>query len=821
MILSQVEDAGDFTASLMDVVTSGTVILALSSSGEGVVEEETVFAILAVRGVLDASTTAGGDRVEVHFDPDLTGARDIVRSLEGCGVSATVVNPAADQAQDKQQARARAHARRLFVISLVITLPIFLLAMVLPHIHDDVKKALHTRVVNALTVQLLVLCILTTPVQFVVGKCFYVGAYKALRLGHANMDVLIAMGTTAAYVYSVGSMIFSIADEEFEGDNYFETSAMLITFVFMGKYIELVARGKTSQALLKLMDLQPSTAVIVHPTEEGVGDGPPDADEVREETIPVELLQRGDILKVLPGSEVPADGVVVFGVSSVDESMITGESRPVTKGVDDAVIGGTVNLTGLMHVRATSVGSDSMLSQIVQLVQNAQMTRPPIQAMADRISARFVPAVVALASLAFVVWLIVGYTVLPDDWLPPRTSRFLFALLFFITTLVIACPCALGLATPTAVMVGTGLGAKHGVLIKSGEALETAHKIDSIIFDKTGTLTHGQPRVTDLYAVDGADEEEVLVVAASAESGSEHPLGRAICEHASSIPAVRSRLSPCADFEAVPGRGLRCTVAGVPVLIGNRAWMKAHTDGVPPTMEEVLVALEECGKTAVLVAHGGHVIGVIGIADALRPEAAAVVAKLAECNVEVWMVTGDNTRTAMSIAASAGITHVFAEVLPAEKAKKVQELQQQGKTVAMVGDGINDAPALVQADVGVAIGAGTDIAIEAADMVLMRSDLRDVFTGIDISRRTFARIKLNFFYAFGYNVCALPIACGMFYPLMRAMMPPWVAGLAMAMSSVTVVCSSALLKRYRKPIFEDPMLEKATVLLPSVMECDV
>ena len=586
------------------------------------------------------------------------------------------------------------------------------------------------------------------------------------------------------------------------------------TFVVGGKYMEVVAKGKTSEALSKLMDLQATHAILLR-IDAASGE------VVGEEEIGIELVQQGDVLKVVPGAKVPVDGAVVFGHSSTDESMVTGESMPVNKEVGSTVIGGTINQHGVLHVRADRVGADSALAQITRLVEDAQSNKAPIQAIADKISAYFVPVVVLIAVLSFVVWISLAYTVVPDDWIPDGQGRFLFALIFFMTVLVIACPCALGLATPTAVMVGTGLGAMHGVLIKGGAALEKAYKVNAIIFDKTGTLTYGKPVVTDVMAFggDGAwTDARFLTYLGSAEASSEHPLGRCIYEHVQRLAGDEGSavaVLPAAEFEAVPGRGLQCVVEGHRVFVGNRKGMAASGAApVSAATNEQLEALENEGKTVMMMSVDGVVVGSIAVADTIKPESRQVVRMLEEMGTEVWMVTGDNRRTAQAIAKQAGIKNVFAEVMPADKAEKVKELQAkprhadtkprkdgsvQGKVVAMVGDGVNDSPALAQADVGIAIGAGTDIAMEAADVVLMKSDLLDVLTSMDISRRTFRRIKLNFVFAFGYNILGIPIAAGLFFPLFKAHLPPWIAGLAMALSSVSVVGSSLLLKRYKKP----------------------
>lgn len=586
------------------------------------------------------------------------------------------------------------------------------------------------------------------------------------------------------------------AAEDIKLAQYFEASIFLITFITVGKYMEMRARRKTGDAIAKLLNLQPATALLVAKDEHG--------ELLSQEVTEIDsaLLHRHDVVKVLPGSKMAADGEVVSGTSYVDESMITGESVPVVKTAGDAVIGGTVNQNGVLLVKVTTVGTESLIAQIAKLVQDAQLSKAPIQATADKVSGVFVPVVIAIALTSFFVWLAVGFTVMPASWLPPGHSPLLLAIVFLVSTLVIACPCALGLATPTAVMVGTGLGAKHGVLIKGGGALERAYGVSAVVFDKTGTLTHGKPEVTDTAVFKTSmSKGGFLALLGSAEADSEHPLGRAIHAHAVEHQEPDHPLVACVDYEAVPGRGLRATLAdGTVVLVGNRAHMDDAGVDVCTAVETAMEALQDQGKTAMLVSSSDEVVGMVAVADTIRPEAAGVITALQNIGIDSWMLTGDNERTARAIAEQAGISMVFSDVLPSEKASKVAELQAEGRTVAMVGDGINDSPALAQADVGIAVGAGTDIAIETADVVLMRSNLADVLICIDISKRTFRRIKLNLMLAFMYNTAAIPVAAGIFYPLMHPHpMPPWVAGLAMALSSVSVVASSLALRWYTPP----------------------
>lgn len=786
-LLDSIEDLGYGASLKLPSDNIPVVVLALDCNAEGSLE-----LIRGIPGVISAEVDSFMLKyVRIQYDDEHVKKREIVAALEHSGVDVKGVDPS-DMGGNTSRKVELKKLRRLLFLSLLLTLPVFFLAMVIPHFSRGTKKALMSNVYGDLTAQWLVLFILTTPVQFYVGARFYRGAYSALKHCSANMDVLITVGTSTAYFYSVASVIAALASAKYEGDQYFETSAMLITFIILGKYIEELAKGRTSNVLRKLLDLKPETATLVEASKEGIN--PTDTHET---SIVSALLERGDVVKIVPGGKIPCDGVIESGSASINESMVTGESVPVVRTVGECVIDGTVNLDGMLLVRATSVGGDSTLAKIVKLIEDAQSSKAPIQAMADKISAYFVPSVGLVGTLSFVIWISLAFTVLPTDYPPDGMSRFLFALLFFVTTIIIACPCALGLATPTAVMVGTGLGAKYGVLIKGGEALELSHKVSAVIFDKTGTLTLGNPTVTDVVVCNSAvSEKELLRVAGRAETGSEHPMAKAIVNHASEITDVRAG---CEDFVAAPGKGIECAVDTTKVLIGNLPWMHERDVDIPTHTLETQKTLQMSGKTAVFVAVDGALWGIIATMDTVRPESKLVVQELMKKGVEVWMVTGDNRDTAEVIASEAGITNIVAEVLPGGKVDKVKALQDANHVVAMVGDGINDAPALTQANVGIAIGAGTEIAMESADVVLMKSDLRDVLVAMDISTRTFHRIKLNFVFAFGYNTLAIPYAAGVFYPLTKTMMPPWVAGLAMALSSITVVMSSLLLKFYTRP----------------------
>eukprot|EP00041_Stephanoeca_diplocostata_P022512 m.538283 g.538283 ORF g.538283 m.538283 type:complete len:1088 (+) comp22081_c0_seq2:227-3490(+) len=792
---SAIEDLG-FTASLRDN-TSG-YRLTLTLRGDVALAMRKIQSINGVTEVEVVRNQQG--QLSVVYDGARVKKRDIVQHIDSPECCVVSINTSYTEGRQAARQHELREMRRLLLISLVFAVPVLFIAMIVPHASSSAKASLHTHVIGDLSAQWLVLCILATPVQFYVGARYYRGSYHALKAGGANMDVLIAIGTSTAYVYSAVLVVANMFSAGFDGDQYFETSAMLITIIVLGEYIKESAKGRTSDVLHKLLDLQPDTAILLSPS-------PPDAvgaDGVtyQEERILSTLLEAGDVVKVFPGAKIPCDGVIDAGISSVDESMVTGESLPVDKTAGDDVIGGTQNHSGLLIVRATGVGQDSTLAKIVQLIEDAQSTKAPVHALADTISAYFVPAVCTVALLAFVVWVTLAYTVLPDDYPPDGMSRFLFALLFFVTTVVIACPCALGLATPAAVMVGTGLGAAYGVLIKGGEALERAHQATAIVFDKTGTLTTGDITVTDVVVSGNAamdmTRERLLELAGRAETGSDHPISRAIVACATATVADRVQLG-CDAFTATTGKGVVCTVEGCTVRVGNVALM---ADGAIVTDNHVLheqSRLQCDGKTVVLVAVDGQIAGMLAMLDTIRPEAASVVSALTHKGVDVWMVTGDNARTAASIARQAGIANVQADALPRTKAEIVSQLQAQGHVVGVVGDGINDAPALTQADVGFAIGAGTEIAIESADVVLMKSNLYDVLVALDISAKTYQRIKLNLLFAFFYNTIAIPYATGLFYPLTKRMLPPWVAGIAMVLSSITVVSSSLALRLYRNP----------------------
>ncbi|CAB4276807.1 unnamed protein product [Prunus armeniaca] len=806
-IVNAIEDAG-FEASLVQSSQQDKIILGVA----GVFSEtdaQTLEAIISnLKGVRHFRFDRISRELEILFDPEVVTSRSVVDGIEGASnekFKLQVANPYTRMtSKDVEEA---ANMFRLFISSLFLSIPVFLIRVVCPHI--PLLYSLLLWRCGPFEMGDWLKWALVSVVQFVVGKRFYIAAARALRNGSTNMDVLVALGTSASYFYSVCALLYG-AVTGFWSPTYFETSAMLITFVLLGKYLECLAKGKTSDAIKKLIELAPATALLLVKDKDGRC--------IEEREIDALLIQPGDVLKVLPGTKVPADGMVLWGSSYVNESMVTGEAIPVSKEVNSLVIGGTINLHGALNVQVTKVGSDTVLNQIINLVETAQMSKAPIQKFADFVASIFVPTVVAMALLTLLCWYIAGaFGAYPEKWLPENGNHFVFALMFSISVVVIACPCALGLATPTAVMVATGVGANNGVLIKGGDALERAQKVKYVIFDKTGTLTQGKATVTTVKVFTGMDRGEFLKLVASAEASSEHPLAKAIVQYARHFhffddPSVTNDapnnnkettisgwLFDVSEFSALPGRGIQCFIDGKLTLVGNRKLMTESGIDIPTHVENFVVELEESAKTGILVAYESNLIGVLGVADPLKREAAIVIEGLRKMGVIPVMVTGDNWRTAQAVAKEVGIQDVRAEVMPAGKADVIRSFQKDGSTVAMVGDGINDSPALAAADIGMAIGAGTDIAIEAADYVLMRNNLEDVITAIDLSRKTFSRIRLNYVFAMAYNVIAIPIAAGVFFPSLGIMLPPWAAGACMAMSSVSVVCSSLLLRRYRKP----------------------
>lgn len=718
-------------------------------------------AVNKLDGINEVHVNLATEKLTATFNPEIVRISDIKKAVEKAGYKA-LEDEKKDTDQEKKEQEIKTLWKR-FIVSLIFTAPLLVIAMshmigiTLPAVIDH-----RTSPGNFAISQL----ILVIPV-IIMGSKFYRVGFKTLIKGNPNMDSLIAIGSSAAFLYGLFGVykIFN-GDLTYAFKLYFESAGVILTLITLGKYLEAVSKGKTSEAIKKLMNLAPKTATIIR--------------NDKEETIPVDEVEAGDIIIVKPGERFPVDGDIIDGRTSVDESMLTGESIPVEKNIGDKVIGASINKSGFIKYKATKVGKDTALAQIIKLVEEAQGSKAPIARLADTISGYFVPVVMGLAVISAIIWFITGAT--PS-----------FALTIFISVLVIACPCALGLATPTAIMVGTGKGAEYGVLIKSGGALETGHKINTIVFDKTGTITEGKPKVTDLITTNGFENDPLLQIIASGEKGSEHPLGEAIvkaCEE-KNLP-----LKKIDDFKAIPGHGIEFDVDGQHIILGNIKFMKDKNISIE-SLEENARTLAEEGKTPMYIAVDGSAAGVIAVADTVKESSKKAISKLHELGIEVAMITGDNKKTAQAIAKQVGIDVVLAEVLPEDKAYEVKKLQESGKKVAMVGDGINDAPALAQADIGIAIGSGTDVAVESADMVLMRSDLMDVTTAILLSKKTITNIKQNLFWAFAYNVLGIPIAMGIWYAFGGPLLNPMIAAAAMSLSSVSVVSNALRLKGFK------------------------
>ena len=704
-----------------------------------------------MEGIASATVNLALERATIEFNPSEVTIADIIAKVEKLGYGAH------QKQEDKEQVDYREKAikdqKRKFIISAILSLP--LLWTMVGHFSFTSFLYLPDILMNPWFQMAL-----AAPVQFIIGKQFYVGAYKSLRNGSANMDVLIAMGTSAAYFYSVYQAIVTAGTGQ-EPHLYFETSAVLITLIVLGKYFEAKAKGRSSEAIKKLMGLQAKTATVVR---EGI-----------EKEIPLKEVVIGDAILVKPGEKIPVDGEVLEGNTAVDESMLTGESLPIDKKQGDVLFGSTINKNGFIQMKATKVGRDTALAQIIKVVEDAQGSKAEIQRLADKISGVFVPIVVGIAVVTFLIWIL---------WIRP--GEVTPALEVFITILVIACPCALGLATPTSIMAGSGRAAEFGILFKGGEHLEQTQSIDTVVVDKTGTVTHGKPVLTDVVLSSNQEEQKFLSLIGAAEKQSEHPLAEAIVQ---GIQEKGIELGEVQFFEAIPGYGVQATVSGQAVIVGTRKLMQQYgidIQSVLPAMEK----LESDGKTAMLAAINGQYAGLVAVADTIKETSREAVHRLQEMGIKVIMMTGDNERTAQAIGKEVGIDAVIAEVLPEGKAEEVKKLQEQGKKVAMVGDGINDAPALATADIGMAIGTGTDVAMEAADVTLIRGDLNSIADAIIMSRKTMRNIKQNLFWAFGYNTLGIPIAA-------IGLLAPWVAGAAMAFSSVSVVLNALRLQRVK------------------------
>ncbi|MGO2083425.1 heavy metal translocating P-type ATPase [Vagococcus sp.] len=717
-------------------------------------------------GVKEANVNLATEKLKVQYDPEQISIREIETAVADAGYQASLEADVLEETDDKAEKKALAIKKmwRRFWLSALFTVPLLYISMghmvgfPLPGFIDPMHQAL-----NFSLAQL----ILTLPVM-VIGKNFFIVGFKALFKGHPNMDSLVALGTSAAALYSLyATILVGQGQSEFAMQLYYESAAVILTLITLGKYFEAVSKGKTSEAIKQLIGLAPKTARVMI---EGV-----------EFEKAIDEVQVGDIILVRPGEKIPVDGKIVQGTSTVDEAMITGESLPVEKKIGDMVVGASVNQTGSFQFEATKVGKDTTLSQIIKLVEEAQGSKAPIAQLADKVSGVFVPIVIVLAILSGALWFFLGQ----ESWI--------FALTITISVLVIACPCALGLATPTAIMVGTGKGAEHGVLIKSGDALETTHKIESIIFDKTGTITEGKPRVTDLVTLGKITDDQLLNLAAASEVNSEHPLGMAIVEAAKEKGLLLKEVS---DFEALPGHGIKTQIESETYLLGNKKLMLANHLSIGAYEAEANRLAEE-GKTPMYIATPTELLGLIAVADTIKESSYQAIKKLQKMGLEVIMLTGDNKRTANAIGKQIGIDQVISDVLPEDKANQVKQLQESGKVVAMVGDGINDAPALAQANVGIAIGSGTDVAMESADIVLMRSDLMDVPTAIELSHATIKNIKENLFWAFGYNVLGIPVAMGVLYLFGGPLLNPMIAGAAMSFSSVSVLLNALRLKRFK------------------------
>ena len=730
------------------------------------------------KGVSSANANYGSEKLLLEYDSGTVTIETVNGLMKKLGYTLILPQEGASEEESAEKARLAeiASLKKRTIISFLLATPIIVYYML---VHMLNLQHVHAIMLGGVFIDLnWIYLIMTTPIQFGVGWPFYRNTWTALRAGSASMDVLVVLGTTSAYLYSAIGFLFSWSYPHYQtfwgglDHPYWESSAALISFIILGRYFEAKSRGKIGEAIRKLLGLAPSKALLSK-----------DGQEIE---VEVKDMKVGDIFIVKPGTKIPTDGVIIDGASHIDEKVVTGESMPVGKKTGDEIIGATTNIEGFLKCKATKIGKDTLLYQIVKLVEEAQATRAPIQDVADRISEYFVPAVVVFALVTFAFWYFIF------------GLNFAAALLFAVAVLVVSCPCALGLATPTAIMVGTTKGVESGILIKGGQALEKAHKITAFAFDKTGTLTKGEPAVTDAVPADGVSKDDLLFYAAIAERASEHPLATAV------IKAVQGKIIPePKDGKAISGMGVSATYEGKVILVGNETLMALEGIDIEK-YKSWAERLQNEAKTVVYAAMDKKLLGILALADTLKPYAKEAVAELQKMGKEVIMITGDNEKTAEAIAKMIGVTKAYAKVLPQKKSELIAELQKQGKVVAMVGDGINDAPALAKSDLGIAVGSGTDVAIETGEIILIKDDIRDVVTAIDLSKRTLRKIWENFFWAFIYNVISIPVAAGALYFSYGFALRPEIAGFAMAFSSVSVVTNSLLLRRYRKPKFARP-----------------
>lgn len=720
-----------------------------------------------LEGVTEANVNFATEKLNISYDPSKLRVLEVKKAVEKAGYKVVEEETTVDIDKERKEKEIKLLWNK-FIISAIFTVPLLVITM--GHMFGEpigfrlpefIDPMMNPR--NFAMIQLL----LVLPV-IIVGYKFFTVGFKALIRRSPNMDSLIAIGTSAAFLYGIFAIVqIYNGNTDYAKDLYFEAAGVILTLITLGKYLEAVTKGKTSEAIKKLMGLAPKTAIIIR--------------NGKEVETPIEEVEVGDIIIVKPGEKMPVDGEVVEGMTSVDESMLTGESIPVEKNLGDKIIGASINKNGTIKYRATKVGKDTALAQIIKLVEDAQGSKAPIAKMADIISGYFVPVVITIAIISALAWYFFG------------GESGIFALTIFISVLVIACPCALGLATPTAIMVGTGKGAEYGVLIKSGVALETAHKVKTIVFDKTGTITEGKPKVIDVVVINGITQDDLLQLAASAEKGSEHPLGEAIVKEAEQKGLEFKKLD---FFKAIPGHGIEVKIENKNILLGNKKLMIESNISLE-NLEETAHILAGEGKTPMYVAIDSNIAGIVAVADTVKENSKKAIEKLHQMGIEVAMITGDNKRTAEAIAKQVGIDRILAEVLPQDKANEVKKLQVEGKKVAMVGDGINDAPALAQADIGIAIGSGTDVAMESADIVLMRSDLMDVTTALQLSKKTILNIKENLFWAFAYNTLGIPVAMGILYIFGGPRLNPIIAAAAMSFSSVSVLLNALRLKGFK------------------------